>query len=102
MDGRVAERSKIAYVPGPSVGRKGAGVFAANSHGVAQIGRSRFLSLLARNHTPPFILSGWPKSARSGIDTVVGGKGALGSEAHLINVAVGIHADDPAFGYRFI
>lgn len=23
-------------------------------------------------------------------------------DAHLINVAYGIHADDPAFGYRFI
>ena len=23
-------------------------------------------------------------------------------EAHLINAALGIHADDPAFGYRFI
>jgi len=25
-----------------------------------------------------------------------------GDEAHLINAAVGIHRDDPAFGYRFI
>jgi transposase InsO family protein len=31
-----------------------------------------------------------------------GGYGHIADDAHLINAAADIHADDPAFGYRFI